>query len=240
MAVEYDAKHFYVTFGGYTVAGHEQWQCGLRFAPTAGGYSDSQLMSALDAISILDIYDDVKAAFQGAVAGVRQQSLTTLEFAKIALIDLDGTYVTDAKEHRAKAAGTVASTTSIPPQLAVAISFRSGTKIGHANHGRFYWPLPIDWVNSIEPSTGQITTTNVDALRGALKTMIEAIAGEVNTVQVPTDLAIFSPKTPKSVHVTAPSHKTVQAMGIGWTVDTQRSRRRSLPDGITTWSTLST
>lgn len=241
MAVKYDSDHALLTFGGYTTGGHEQWQCGLRWAsdldPVTG---QGAWKAALEHISISDIYAAIRTMWTPGAVGARWDSSTSLEFAKLALVDEDGKYFADPIEHRAKAAGSVNAAYTTPPQLAVVVSLSSGTKIGHANHGRMFLPCPVDWVNNVDPASGMVVSANINALRASVKTMIEAVAGEISTVEVPTSLAIFSPVTPKSVHVTEPSHKTVTRIGIGATVDTQRSRRRSLGDGITTWSTVAT
>lgn len=239
VTIAYDTMHYLVTFGGYLVNGREQWQCGLRYAPEPGVLpEDHNWEISLQEISTQDIWTAVKTVIQASTIGARWDTWTSLEFAKVAVIRLDGRYFIDPKEHRQQAKGTVNSAYASPPQLAVAASLSSGTKIGHANHGRFFLPCPSDWVGQVDPNSGQIVTASVNALRAALKTMLDTIGGEVSTVGIKTDLVIMSPKTPKSVHVTAPSHKKVTQLGIGYTVDTQRSRRRSLPDGITTWSTL--
>jgi hypothetical protein len=237
MAVEYDQDHFLLSFGGYSVAGHEQWQCGLRF-DGPGVVPDEVAKAGFDAVGLQDIYDDVKAVIQTGALGCRYDTHTSLEFVKLAWINIDGTYKTDAREHRQVAKGVLNASMTSPPQLAVACSLWSGTKIGHANRGRFFMPMPNEWAAMIEPSSGMVVAAQVDTFRASLKTMLEAIKGEVATVQVPAQLSIFSPKTPKSVGVVTPSHKHVAQLGVGRTIDTQRSRRRSLPDGITTWSTL--
>ena len=242
MAVEYDANHYLVTFGGYMVAGHEQWQCGLRFGNTTGVVSPTpaQLKAALEHISIQDIYSAVSLMFGSASFPLRYDKWTTLEYAKLAAIGKDGKYLYDPIEYRSLTKGFGDATYTTPPQLALVVSLWSGTRIGHANHGRYYLPCPSDFIFGIDPATGQVLTTYIDQFRAAQKTMLEKIGGEVSTVAVDMDLCIFSPKTSKSVHVTEPSHKKVEKIGIGYTIDTQRSRRRSLPDGVAVWSTVAT
>lgn len=240
MAIAYDSDHYLVTFGGNLVGGHETWQCGLRFAAAAGEVPTvPEWELALNDISASDIYTAVRALWIGATAGARWDTKSTIEFAKVAVISITGHYLIDPKEHRATTTGTLNATNTIPPQLAVAVSFRSGTKIGRANHGRIYLPAPTDWATGVDSTTGKLPTAYVDALRAATKTMIEAVAGEVSTVGISTDFAIFSPRTPSSVGTWLPSHKKVQDLGIGAVVDTQRSRRRNLPDTIVTWSPIS-
>lgn len=235
--VEYDVNHFLLTFGGYLVGGHEQWQCGLRF--TAPGNPISDLFkAALEHISITDIYDDIKPLISSGLSDTRYDQWTTLEFAKLAAIGKDGLYLDDPIEHRAVTKGLNVGSFTVPPQLALVISLATNTKIGFANHGRYFMPAPVDATFKVDPATGQVAASVINNVRGLHKTMLEAVTGEVSTAELPMHLAIMSPKTPKSVHVTAPSHKHVERMGIGWAVDTQRSRRRSLPDGITTWETL--
>jgi len=238
MAVTYDEDHFLVTFGGYSVAGHEEWQCGLRF-DGPGAVPDAVAEVGFNAVGLADIHTAVKAVIQTGLPGCRYDAHTSLEFVKLAWINVDGTYKVDSREYRLSSKGTLAASQTTPPQLSVACSLWSGTKIGHANRGRIFMPMPNEWATMIEPTSGMVVAAQVDTFRASIKKMLEDIKGEVATVEVPAQLSIFSPKTPKSVGVTAPSHKHVTSLGIGRTIDTQRSRRRSLPDGITTWSTLS-
>jgi hypothetical protein len=236
MAVQYDDEHFLLTFGGYLVGGHEQWQCGLRYAGPSG-VPDALWTAALSHIGIQDIWTIISVWMKTATSGAAFDPGTSLEFAKLAFIGTDGNYKADAIEYRAQQKGVAAQGNSSPPQLSVVVSLSSGSRIGNANHGRIYLPLPAGWALGIEVLTGKIIPAYVTALTNTTKTMLEAIHGEVSTVEVPTQLSIFSPKTPKSKPELVPSHKPVVRLGIGPTVDTQRSRRRSLPDGITTWST---
>ena len=158
MAVAYDVQHYLLTFGGNTVGGHEEWQCGLRWAPFSGDHPTNEWESALNEISITDIYNAAKLFFGATTIGARWDTSTSLEFVKLAVLKTDGKYLLDPREHRQQTKGTVNAAYTTPPQLAVAVSLSSGTKIGHANHGRFYLPCPNDWVNNVEPSTGQVVT----------------------------------------------------------------------------------
>jgi len=237
MAVQYDQEHFLVTFGGNTVGGHEQWQCGLRF-DGHGALPDVVVEAGFNAVSVEDIYHEVALLIQNGMSGARYDQHTSLEFAKLAWIKTDGNYKTDAREYRSHTVGQMTTTMTTPPQLAVAVSLWSGTKIGHANRGRFFLPMPNEWASAVDATSGMVYQAGVLALTGLVQPMLESIKGEVATVQVPAQLSIFSPKTPKSVAVLTPSHKHVTKMGIGRTIDTQRSRRRSLPEGITVWTDL--
>lgn len=241
--VEYSQNHFLLTFGGTQVNGREQWQCSMRFG-NAAPLADPPpvtLAAAMTHISMDDIYAAVAAWFGHQGSPQRYDRYTTLEFVKVAAIGKDGKYLLDPIEKRQQLKGWLPTSTSCyPPQLAVVVSLSSGSGIGFANHGRYFLPVPWDWMPPLEPHTGQIPVAWVDEQRGMQKTMIEAIAGEISTAENPTDLCIFSPLRSTSVKVTQPSHKKVEKIGIGFAIDTQRSRRRSLPDGIVTWSPVST
>lgn len=234
MAVEYDDHHFLLTAGGHMVGGWEEWQCGLRYAGP-GGTPDNLYKSAMGHISMSDIHALWTTFFSSVAQGVIQSNWTTLEFVKLAFIGTNGNYVNDAIEYRAQVKGKGAGSYTFPPQLAVCASLSSGSRIGRANHGRIYLPAPQDFASNVDGLTGKCRATDVTALQTAVKTLLEGIHGEVSTVEVPTKLSIFSPKTPKSTPSLTPSHKDVKQVGIGPVVDTHRSRRTSLPDGVTTW-----
>jgi len=236
MAVEYDDHHFLLTAGGHMVGGWEEWQCGLRYAGP-GGVPESLYEQAMTHISLQDIHGLWSTFFSSTVAGIIYPNWTTLEFVKLAFIGKDGNYLTDAREHRAQIKGKGAGSYTHPPQLAVVASLSSGSRIGRANHGRIYLPAPLDFASNVDGLTGKCRATDVTSLQAAVKSLLEGIHGEVSTVEVPTQLSIFSPKTPKSTAALVPSHKPVAQIGIGPVVDTHRSRRTSLPDGVTTWLT---
>jgi len=238
MPTTYDDDHFLLTFGGYLVNGHESWQCGLRYA-APGGLPDSAFEAALGHISMTDIYTIARTWMQSATSGAAFDQWTTLEFVKLAFLGTNGAYKADPIEHRQKSAGTATPGNAQAPQLAVVVSLSSGTKIGHANHGRIFLPLPDKWATAVDPASGMVVAGYINALRTSTLTMLNGFHGEVSTVEAPTTLSIFSPRTPSSSAALVPQHKPVVQIGIGSAVDTQRSRRRSLPDGITTWAPYS-
>lgn len=240
--VQYDVNHWLLTWGGYMVGGHEQWQCSTKWSLVGPGADPlpPQFEVALTHISISDIYQDIKTWFVRASAPGRYDKHTSLEFAKLAAVGKDGKYLYDPIEYRLSTKGFFDQTNTTPPQLAVVVSLSSGSGVGYANHGRYFLPMPIEWAYGISPSTGMVDSTYNAQMVADQKTMLEAIAGEISTTELPTDLVIMSPLTNRSVKVTAPTHKKVVRIGVGGTVDTQRSRRRDLGDGVTNWASIST
>lgn len=235
MSTTYDDDHFLLTFGGYLVKGHESWQCGLRYA-APGGTPDAAYEAALGHISMVDIYTAARTWIQNATSGSQYDQWTSLEFVKLAFLGVNGRYKADPIEHRQTSWGTATPGNAQAPQLSVVFSLSSGTKIGNANHGRIFLPLPDKWATAIDPVSGMVVPSYINALRVSTLTMLEVFHGEVSTVEAPTQLCIFSPRTADSSASLVAQHKPVVQVGIGSAVDTQRSRRRSLPDGITSWT----
>lgn len=218
---KYDQVHLYLTWGG-TAPGGETWQCGAR-------YSEKNPGIGLEATYFLWSIDDVAQAVNDWWAGttILAPPDYRLVFVKVALIGKDGLYKHEVREKLyvpPVAPGTSTAQPLQPLQAALVVSLRSGDKLGVANFGRFYIPPPAQ---GRILNQGTIPTSVANNVRDKTKTMLKAIEGEFSTVEQAAELAIFHKTSVKSP---VPSHKPVKAIWVGDVLDTQRRRRRAVPE----------
>ncbi len=223
----YDRAHYYVTFGG-GFSSVETWQTGIRFAPVLGNPSNSEstLLNQLEAISVLDILEDVTTVIRDGIPPYA--SGVNVRWAKVAVINQAGHYAGDPKLAEQAPIGGAAGAGLPWVQLAWCVSLWSGENHGHANRGRMYMPMP----NQIAPNilTGQVDPpSHVNSFRTGMKDMIDAIRGEVATIAVDVRPAIMS-------KLGAGQTKTIKYVGVGPVIDTIRSRREALDDTVKTWA----
>jgi len=210
----YTAEHAYLTFGG-SLAGGEQWQCGLRYQKygTPGGlWADAFADIGLD-----DILADLQSWFSSS--DTLFANTHTLAWAKIASIGTDGHYSLDPRlvEDSSPATGYQGSYLE-PNQVATCITLRSGEQFGRANRGRIFAPAIQQ---TVESADARLPVATVQAFAARTNTMLEAVAGEMSTVLQPLRLAIFSA-------VGTGTTKPVVSIDVGTVPDTQRRRRNAL------------
>jgi len=227
----YDAAHYYVTFGGgLLVGGTEKWQTGFRCRPDNGNLNNSEatLLSQLhNSISVSDILADVTAVIKNNAHPF--PGPTTVNWAKVAVINAEGDYAGDAVLQEQAPQGGGGGTQAGWPQLATCVSLWSGSNFGRANRGRMYWPC----MASLSPdnATGQAGPKSYfDTLATSITNMIDAINGEVSTVLVGTTPSIMS-------KIGAGESRPIERVGVGYVVDTIRSRREALDDVVKNWKT---
>lgn len=223
----FDRPHFYLTFGGDQLNGAETWQTGCRFAPTPE-ITEGELLAALTAVSVNDIFTDLAAVITATAPGQRFATHQKLRWTKLAVIGQDGLYAGAPKIFEGTASGTLSSSNGHPPQLAVVVSLWTGLHFGKAQRGRQYWPMPADFITAIDASSGQIPVATANAFRDKVKTALVAAQGEVGTVGATVSLAVMS-KIGDSPAGTGPTNP-VTSIGVGQVIDTTRSRREALND----------
>lgn len=155
------------------------------------------------------------------------QPAAKLSFCKLNAVGTDGLYRSQSGSHEhvfADVAGAGQASVTYPNQVTIAVSLTTGYTRGPAHRGRFYLPLPAI---EVLPSgvADPFRTTN---LKQSTKTFIEAIA------DVP-GLDPFNSLTPMvmSRKAGAPAHRKITGVEVGQVLDTQRRRRRSLPEAYT-------
>lgn len=207
----YDAQHLYLQWGG-KLPGNERWSCGFRMMNMGAG-------NALDASTRLASYTNVITAFHGN-GSVNISSLCKLDSVKLNHIGVDGNYTQETTNETILADLPGAASQSepkYPNQVALAVTLTTAVTRGPAHKGRFYLPMvsfPITSNGAISEASGDFVSNEVDSLIAA----INAVA--------PTKwkMAVFSRKAG------APTHREVLGNLVGTVYDTQRRRRRSLPE----------
>jgi len=228
----YDRPSFYLTFGGplYPSASqHEQWQTGVRFTSQTGHLLDEYL-GALQAISIADILEDCTQLIHGdLLAGLTWSPVVGIEWAKLVVLDVDGTYAGAPKLQEQTAALGSGGVTMLPPQCAAVVSTWSGNTFGRANRGRCYLPAPSSWLASALVTDPRPSVTQTNYLRDAFRTWLGQVAGEISTVGLPTFPAIMS-------SLGTGTTNPIIRVSAGRVIDTMRSRRSSLDEAYV-WAT---
>jgi predicted heme/steroid binding protein len=226
----FDRPHFYLTFGGtlYPLAsGHEQWQTGLHFATNASGADVGDYLSAQGNISTQDILARCTDLINGVYGfNTNWSNVVTVDWVKLAVKDVDGKYAGAAKVSEQAPDGGGAGAFPFAPQLAVAVSFWSGSTFGRANRGRMYLPPPNALLTSLTVSEPRATVATANDLRDAIKTWLGHVAGEVSTIPLPTYPAIMS-------SLGTGTTKPIVQISAGRVIDTMRSRRQALEEDPT-------
>lgn len=192
-----------------TLVGSETFSYGisLRKEFTTGSAPDEVPAGVVDAVT---------AFHSNANLGIGSQAvLTTIKFNEI---DVDGRYANSGETVLHELDPGVAGTgnTSMPPQVALAITLRTAKTRGRAHAGRFYIPRIAGAIDSdgrlsaaLAAQTAGIATTFLDSLNTAL----EGIA----RVAVLSDVGLGAVND-------------VTHVEVGRVLDTMRSRRRSLDE----------
>lgn len=206
----FDSEHVYLQWGG-KLPGGEGWSCGLRMAKVLGGdlAQDAGWLNA--AKTAVQAYHTNASSFISGGA--------KLSFVKANVINADGHYKFDTNNEVivADVPGTNGDATPIHPnQVTYAVTLLTGFTRGPAHKGRFYVPLP----NIIIGADGLMSTSNQTSAKTTANTLITALNAITANIQV----AVFSRKSG------APAHRLVTGVTVGRALDTQRRRRKSLPE----------
>jgi hypothetical protein len=216
--VAYNRDAYYLTFGG-PLFQTEIWQCGIKFTPTSG---EDIFEGAFSNISMSDIADDLRTWMTSGSNGAQIGSSARLAWAKLAVLDKAGHFKFDPMSEEITPEVMPPQTTVYPAQVAYCVTLWSGGRLGRANYGRFYVPVPSMIVG--QQSEGVMTTTNAFNAAAAATAMINAVNGEIDTVGINTRPAIYS-------KVGTGTTKVAQYVSVGRALDTQRRRRNSLQEG---------
>lgn len=217
----YSAPHLYVTWGGPAYNDQESWQTGVRFAPIPDGPwsidfdGPQQIAEALQ--------DPLEAWWTGGT--VPFSVAATLGWVKVAQVGPDGRYVpVEGNPGIAEwTPPTPGPSSGVPaPQLSIAVTLDSGSRLGRARTGRSY--LPPANIN-ISGTTGLITENGANACRDTFATLLAAMRDEINTVVV---TGILQPAIMSEIG--QGQTRQVQSVRVGRVIDTQRRRRSSIPE----------
>lgn len=219
----FDRESLYVQWGG-SLPGGEQWSCGVRMANDGVASATGNLY-----IEGMDTQVAVDGWIKDAVLAFHQRPATLisnvahLEFVKFNKIGLDGKYMDPTTSVHYYPAGTTGSGTGQQPanQVTLAITLLTGVSRGPAHMGRFYIPLPIAPVGN----DGLISLGVADGIRDSARTFLEDLSNMpgVDSLGSPS-VVVMSRKAG------APRTRQVTGVKVGRVLDTQRRRRRSLPE----------
>ena len=173
-------------------------------------------MSFINDNGLGDPPSEVPAGVVSALATYHQAVSTAqakLTMVKLNLIGTDGRYVSQSDtvlhEWTTPVVGT--GTQSVPPQVSLAVTLRTGARRGLASRGRFYLPLPNVQVS---PTDGILTPTTAGQVLTATNTLVSAL----ETAIPGWDLGVVS-------NVREGAQRAVDHIEVGRVLDTIRSRR---------------
>lgn len=220
----FDREHGYVQWGG-SLPGGETWSCGVRVAATEGIDVPNWLLlnSGWDYDALNQHYADVISAFH-AKPEAQISARAVLEFVKFNGIGKNGRYI-EQVTHEVTfpgVAGGVGGAGPHPPnQICMVVSLLTGFTRGPAHRGRFYLPMPAMAVGV----TGMVGEGERNLLLTETQTLIAEMSDVpgADTAQSP-GVVVMSRK------LGAPATRRVTGVAIGRVLDTQRRRRRSLPE----------
>lgn len=215
----YTKRHALLTIGGVIGGLPERWQIGLRWRTDAGD-TPIPTQAQVDAC-----VTPIRTWFNAALS--QFPTVSTVDMIKLAPIGTDGRYPvgTDAVEAVITPAITGGSAgASAAPQLSWSMGLTTAYSRGKGHIGRVY-PAPL--INAAGPN-GQITTAQATQYMGTLRTMLNSLNTALSGLG---SLAIMTQEG-----VTGPATEfPVLGLRMGVTADTQRRRRRNLPE---TYQTL--
>jgi hypothetical protein len=231
--MSFDRIHYYVTWGGGLISGREQWQTGFHCAPLTTDYDLSAYQAAMKSISVEDIWKVAAKTINNSATYslMTYTNAQSVEWAKVALIGVNGRYVDEPLVWEQQQKGFGAIGTSDAPQITPVLSLWAGKTLGKANRGRMYLPCPYNWNNQLDNGTGQLPAANINQMVQQYSHVLSDINGEVSTQIVSTKPVIMS-------SLGAGYCNEVQKVGAGRVLDTQRSRRRNLDDAVQQWVSL--
>lgn len=215
----YPYPHGYIQWGG-SLPGGEEWSCGLRFSETGGDTLnpdndwDMEELLAHFVEKITTFHSDGQAHIGTSAK---------LQFVKFNKIKVDGRYQ-DLNSNTATfpdVAGGGGPANVHPNQCALVVTLLTDVQRGPGSKGRFYLPAPAV---AVQPD-GLISQGVADDVRTAARTLIEALSDVPGPDGLtPANVVVMSRKAGK------PSARRVTGIQVGRVIDTQRRRRRSLPE----------
>lgn len=216
----YFIPHMYLQWGG-SLPGSEQWTNGIRLANTGDGeYVIPE--GSIDGLLSGAIATALSAWHSGSGSVVAPSA--KLEWAKLNAIDVSGHYiegVTHEYVWGTPVAGGGAGSPTPPNQLALAVTWTTAYARGPAHQGRLYLPTPV--VN-VDSTSGLFSALQANGVEAAANTFYAALNTAVETVEAGMRCCIMSRKSG------AATRRMITGAKVGRVLDTQRRRRRSLPE----------
>lgn len=209
------------TFGGTTANGNEIWSCGLSIGQRGSIPPDPIDWFNNMATKITTLSGKVTTLVGTSTSLV--PDTTKVLWVKMALIGLDGKYMTEAVEVAVNQAGLASR--AYNPAAALVVTLDSGKWKDPGKYNRYYLPT----VGPATTSTYQLSTGEQSDFLAVNRTFIKALN---------TELAIAISGQTGIVAVTSPSgpgyDDSVTSIKVGRVVDSQRRRRNKLPESYAT------
>lgn len=228
-------RHQYVTVIGDCYGATERWQFGFRLDPMGPGNQ-----SVADAVAgYVEQWWRSTTPYTAGVDTFQPSNTHRLTEVKVAAIDPDGTYPADIPSashfYPAPIVGDFTPPTGQSAQQTMCVTLTTALPRGLASKGRIFLP-PSYWY---KPGSDGLMTA-ADALK--VGKSIQRLINAINADSLVGLVSIFSrgrgeasyDAQHKRVEYTYPNPGAVNAVTgvkVGRVVDTQRRRRRALPEG---------
>jgi hypothetical protein len=208
----YAEPHIHLTWGG-TLFGVETWSNGLRIShpqPDSPelmlGWAQNYIDEATEAITTW-----------WKTGNLVSNSRAFLTWVKMQPVGTDGRYLAgqDTNERLLTTPGEPGSGSVQPAQLAIVHTLLTSRPRGLGSHGRIYVPCGYDVQND-----GLMFPTDCGNMAQVTANLIQALASMDNP-GLGTNVQVMS---------TRGISATVERVGVGRVIDTQRRRRRNLPE----------
>lgn len=208
----YSEPHVHLTWGG-TLFGVETWSNGLRMSHPQS--SSAQLMYGWAQQYIEDAAAAITTWWKsGALFANNRAHLT---WVKMQPVDINGKYYNgqDTNEILLTSPGDPGGGARQAAQLAIVHTLLTDRPRGLASHGRIYVPCGM-----AVQDDGLMFPTDCMSMATATATLIESLAS-MDDPALGTNVQVMSKRGISS---------TVTRVGVGRVIDTQRRRRRNLPE----------
>lgn len=217
-----------VTISGTCFGGVEEWSTGFWLGSESADAGDP-------AGSAEDIAGYWRTFFELAAVSISSGYLTTQvkvsqHKASDGKVDLSKVDIYDVSPVM-DGGGTTAA---LPAQISLAMTLTSELQRGTGSKGRMYLP----GINTaIQGTTGKIISSQVDILKGHLKTLFDAINGDAD---IPDNVILVSKgnklvtQPGGDITYINPHNKLVTGLRVGDVYDTQRRRRNQLTEAYST------
>lgn len=196
-----------------STVGGEKAQTGYMVEPGAAATAFVNAMVQIDAEALMTSFANIWNS-----ADIDTAEYSKLVGLKVAPIGTAGTYLGEAKTFARGGTAIVGNNAGVPPQCSVCVSFSSSESLGRANHGRMYLPFTKVQQGIATPYGAPVP---MGAFATTAQTWFASTETTLNLIQAGSRIVIAS-----KLGVL----KDVKAIKVGNLTDTQRRRRRQLPE----------
>jgi len=217
----YSAQQLRITWGFEVAGSPETAFTGLSLSQGTAWAGAGAAVAELDATDLGNLASRMSALMsENHLNWADYSKLVTV---KVAALDTDGEYIVAAGNPKLFDVGVIDQGTqdSVPPQCSIVISLRTVTTLGKGNYGRMYLPH-TRW--SYDDQTVTPVSSAVSTISTAAAAFINGVSSDVNAGITDAVLPVIMGQTGSG------TTKTITRVAVGSVVDTQRRRRRQLPE----------